>query len=322
MMNITPPGIRRFLRRFHRSESGTAMTEFAITLPVYLIFLLGISSVTTLHHNVLDSKKAASAALWEDAVDKQRGNSLPTNMAPAGGLIESQFYYWNLEDYSKHRFHGAFWGIDSLAAGTGMYPELGAKSILGHEWNNIEPKFQLSSILCEPSHAVTLNDDMMGAPQGSGVWSTIMAFTGARPGIAAGINYGISYGIDDRSFDYAGFGMSGDVQSHYVASVAPRATPHLFGSLMTYFELRDEDAYRDAAKINWWSPSSPSSGCKFSGGNTDTGGANNGEPVTTTTPVQGPDGEWYDVVVTCDADGSNCVEEIPPELEPPDGDGD
>lgn len=291
-------GLRRFLRHFHRSESGTAMTEFAITLPVYIVFLLGISSLTTVHHEVLDSKKDASANLWENAVSTQTGTSWPVEMTPISGFIAANTsYYMQIEDYARHPLHYGFQGIDSLASVTGMYPELGAKSILGQPYNNIDPKFTLGEILCTPSHAHTLNNDLMSFSGGGDIFSTILNVLGARPGIAAGINYGVSSGIDSRSFQYPGFGMTGEVQSHYVASVPTRPSPHVFGVGLTYLELRTEDAYRDVTRIGWSHMfTSVGNGCTGSGG----GGSSDGS----TQNIYDPDGNVVGST-TCDGEG-NC----------------
>lgn len=254
---IRLPSLRRLLGplgNLHRSQSGTAMTEFAITLPIYLIFIIGILSIYEIQQGVLLSEQNAAAALWEDAIDYQT-NPWRAEVVPLAGALTTGLFYDSIDEAVS------FYGIaDVVAAGGGMYPDSGAKAGAANLIPTInvspDPKLMLTQIVCSPSHTRNLMDDLPNASDmnfGSfqGFASTVMNLTGTRPALAAGLRYGTVGGKDRSHFAAADGRFSAETLTYYVASAPTAPSDHFMGAVLTRLELGTNNGWRDTARFGW-----------------------------------------------------------------------
>lgn len=203
--------IRQRLTSIHRTQDGTALTEFVITLPVYLIFFSGILTLHQLQEVRLFSHKKTSAELWEKAIDVQT-SYFSAHMNPGTGAFVTGAYYADSGDL------GATAALDTGDAALGMYWESGLKLkalALGAPIFNAnfeyEPQTDLAPDVMNPSsHAYCLMNDRIGGRCGDSdgggggslgaTISTLFDFGGARPGFAAGIRYGVVGAVDKSSY--------------------------------------------------------------------------------------------------------------------------
>ncbi len=251
------------LRRLHQSRSGTAMTEFAVTLPIYILFMIGILNLYNIHQEVLLSEQRASAELWEDAVGVQSGFPVSFEMTPGSGAISSASHYSSVGD-----FLSVANSIDSGTAAGGMYAESGLKVSAADLIPNVnvdpEPEFNLNQVVCDPSFTSNLMNDRMLAGQMdydnfAGIASSVLNATGARPALGAGIRYGIVGGIDDHQFgsdsDASAMGMTqafgGDVQTDYSALAPTRPVDRIGTVGLARLEIGPDDGFSDTANFGW-----------------------------------------------------------------------
>lgn len=65
------------LRLFRRDEDGTALTELAIMLPVFILIWIGIVNLYKLESGGMRAKITASANTWDKAMDVAYGGHVP-----------------------------------------------------------------------------------------------------------------------------------------------------------------------------------------------------------------------------------------------------
>lgn len=67
------------LRGLDRDERGTSMTEFVITLPMFIVIFAGVGSLTRMEKESVRTKLAAARATWNEAipVHNTQGNMFP-----------------------------------------------------------------------------------------------------------------------------------------------------------------------------------------------------------------------------------------------------
>lgn len=255
------------LRRLHRCRSGTAMTEFAITLPVYVMFMVGIISMYEIHQGAMVSEQRAAAEMWDEALDVQYRNYIPGYEAhPVAAGARAADYYDSADD------------MDTLAAGLdigtnlavildigGMYADSGTKAMLANfiDPNAMDlecpdsPKLVLNQIVDGESHTHRLMNDTMdfsslNSDLGSvmGAASALLDGSGSRPMLAAGIRYGIVGGIDTTEWesgdDVQGRGYQAETLTAYNASAPTRPMERLFQLIFVRMEIGTEDAYADS----------------------------------------------------------------------------
>lgn len=244
------------LRRLHRCDSGAALTEFAITLPVYVVFMVGIITMYEIHQGVLVSEQKAAANLWDDALDVQHRDYLPDLRAtPASGAVNSGSFYNEVGDTWTVSS-----GLDMAAAG-GHYTDSGAKagfaSLIDPAAANPDPpggpRLRLDQIICSPSHAETLMNDSVSLNSFSGSWTNLLAATGVGQMMGSGIRYGIVSGIDETDFGSSDEirAYQAETQTSYNASAPTRPMERLYGVAMARMEIGTEDAFEDTIAFGW-----------------------------------------------------------------------
>jgi hypothetical protein len=235
----------------HRHESGATLTEFAITLPVFFLLMVGIINVAEVQQGVLVSEQRASANLWKDAVEYQTGGPR-AEMVPDVGANTADSYYNKIGQSSSIY---SILDTSSLTSGlySGSYVKAGAANLMPGVTVSPQPRMKLDQIMCSnPSFGFNLMNDEKEADDFNfdnawGIASLIFNATGTRPGLAAGIRYGTVSGVDESTFgstDQARV-YQADTLTHYVASAPTQPTNRFFAVGLARIEVGTESAYRD-----------------------------------------------------------------------------
>src|SRR5690554_5578457 len=239
--------IHSVARQLRNEEDGTALTEFVIILPIFLVAFGGILSLYDAHETALRTHALASAELWADVRPIQTSYKAQ-HMHPAAGAIDAGLHYADTGQ----------WGVaaakDITEALAGMYADSGGKVMLADmiEEVGVEPKLTLSGIVeNNNSHTFNLMNDQMLAGemnmQGfSGVASTILTQIGARPVLAAGIRYGIASSVVRTPFPANRRLLNGQVEAAYTAAAPPMPEERLMAVALTRLEMGTEAPLQEA----------------------------------------------------------------------------
>lgn len=249
-MNLPSPAfsLRGLLAAFHRDQRGTSLTEFAITLPIYLILLVGLLNLYHLHQNALMSVQRSTAEMWDDAIQTQR---FPwrAEVMPATAAISTGLFY-----NSVGEFPGFYSGIDVSAAAGGLYTDSWMKAGAMNQIPNVnvspDPKRRLNQIVCNPSHAHSLMNDQadfrsLNFGSFGNFINSLAGLSGTRPAIAAGIRYGTVEGSDRTTFGPSDGRFQAEALTYSVASAPTMPSDHLFGVVFTRLEMGTESGWRD-----------------------------------------------------------------------------
>lgn len=247
-MNFERFQILSILRHFHRAQSGAALTEFAITLPVYLMFTAGIISLYNIQKDAILTHQLASSHLWEEAIEVQ--TSYTSRLFPLGGAANSFSYYSDV---------GETWtimnGFDSVTSGLGMYNESGVKAggmdlIPGFNVSP-DPKVNLApDVMDKESHSFCLMNDNalqscdLSVSGFAAAINSLLDLAGARPGLAAGIRYGIVGVYDDTAYKSLEMLDNNDPKARYTVMAPTMPEERLMAVALTRLEMsRGHDAY-------------------------------------------------------------------------------
>ena len=173
-----------------RSESGSAMTEFVIGLPIFIMIFSGMGMLYRLNHESLIVKADANAKMWADA------EADITGMVPFGAVLSVN----SIGDLFQN----------GLSAG-GIYADSGVKVRIPYTIMpgavSTEPKLTIGGIMGTDNTYVShrlLNDLASPTWHGGGfvgAFSSIVETLGSGPAIAAGMRYGAVDGEATRSFE-------------------------------------------------------------------------------------------------------------------------
>ncbi len=192
------------IRRAHQNQRASALTEFVIGLPIFILIFAGVSDIYQINNTALVVKAAASSKTFADAVSIQT-TLRPAHMNPVGSAIV------DLAQGNYNGFGDAF--INGLS-GAGIYADSGVKVGLADLILpvNPEPKVTLAPIMGQADESgsnlysynllndlVSFEKESFSTPSFTNITSGILSLTGARPAIAAGIRYGAARGEDSGS---------------------------------------------------------------------------------------------------------------------------
>lgn len=247
-MNSFLTKIRYSVGRLHRAQSGAALTEFAITLPVYLAFTVGILTLYNIQQDTLISQARASSSLWNEVIEAQTSYN-PAHMVPIAGAAMSQVDYYNPigDTFSVMS------GLDTITAAGGIHFEGGTKAgtitaIPGFTLG-VEPGARpilTPDIMDSNSHAFCLvNDNLVEGISDcdtsfSGFSSTInslLDIAGVRPGFAAGIRYGVVGAYDDESYESHHLLNNDDPKARFNTMVPTVSEERIWSVLLTRLEM-------------------------------------------------------------------------------------
>lgn len=220
------------IRQFHRGEEGTALTELAITLPIFLLLLTGLLHLGNLGQVTVAVKNVAYQEMWRDANEKTQGSSL-AHVSPRGQLLEMTPDHNGFTPVSM--INSVSNGVGGLGGHWGearMYTELGAALSLGGvnyrnsdttaatRLNNNMPGYlnMTSSIIGTGNHRpkFALDDNLADSEQNlmenfsgqsgisgmiSGGLASLLEISGIGPGMLAGIRYGDGQGSASAEVD-------------------------------------------------------------------------------------------------------------------------
>lgn len=244
-MNISET-IQSVARQLRDEERATALTEFVIILPIFLVAFGGILSLYDAHETALRTHALASAELWKDVRPIQTSYKA-VHMHPVAGAIDAGLHY---NDTGQ-------WGVmaakDIGESIGGLYADSGGKASMAAVVENIgvDPKLTLSGVLGDnTSHTFNLmNDLIMAGQMQTGGWaqvtSSVLTQAGARPALAAGIRYGIGSSVVRKDFPSSPW-LDGQAEAAYTAAAPPMPEERLLAVVLTRLEMGTVDAYQEA----------------------------------------------------------------------------
>jgi len=59
----------RLLSSFHKNEDGTAMTEFVVVLPIFILMFVGMNELYKTNRQGLRAKITAAKSTWQASMD-------------------------------------------------------------------------------------------------------------------------------------------------------------------------------------------------------------------------------------------------------------
>lgn len=170
--------------RLHKDQRGSAMTEFVIGLPIFILIFSGMGTLYRLNDAKLRMTATANTDLWESA---QESIQTTTNVSPIGALASIRSFGDLLTSGTQvggiYKDSYAKVGVAAL-----LVPGAPDTSKLSYTVLGIDDKFRTKS------PAKVLLDDAIRVPRSfSGFGGFLREFigaTGSSLGLGAGIRYG------------------------------------------------------------------------------------------------------------------------------------
>lgn len=266
------------LKRLHRGEEGSAITEFTMFLPVWVICFAGIVNLGKIGHGTTNTQIQAQQNLWENLVDKvdydlqdlehisPRAAAIPAaskSMRPRANHVRA--------NETANTFESLTWSVAMGAQG--HWGESYQRTIILDSAGIADlgdgPYYQASDLIEAAYPTSIVSDALTDADMPSGGVADIVASaiqaSGALAAVGAGIRYGVVVGekVDD-SVEVTGFGTISS-NSRYDALVPPSAMTGFTADRIPFFLARlmaeAEDNY--AVMLNYteseWTSASPGS---------------------------------------------------------------
>lgn len=189
--------------RFHKDEKGSALTEFTIGLPIFLIIFSGLISIYQLSEASLISQLTANQKLWENTQDISAAKDLlyssPITVAAESGadLLDIASGKGSIKDLLNASQAGGIY-TDSWAKNKAadLIPGATVPDPIHKTVSDIHESFTETS----PAQSL-LNDNVVENAKNAeipdtiaGALSSILSISGANLGIATGIRYGTDIG--------------------------------------------------------------------------------------------------------------------------------
>ncbi len=218
------------LQKF-REENGTAVTEFVMFLPVFVVTFAGIVNLGKFGYETTRTQVLAQKKLWANVMPITHGIADGgVHMSSVAGGGEAAAHIGALATDGDNPQQAA----DVIEAGI----MAGGLAIDGH-WgesylrvkpfeavgfaDDVDPTYDAKDIIGEQPFPNAILNDGLNRPKPDGivgVITSLLSGSGAVPAMAAGIRYGEVYGEEDRSFTVGNFG-SFNAEAHYDVLVAP-----------------------------------------------------------------------------------------------------
>ena len=223
------------LRRFHRNEEGVSLTEFIITVPIFLSLMVGILNMGQLLREVPQAGRYAATEMWEATYAAESDTLRMSARYEWTELGSHQGWIGNM--YSAYAGATGHWGESFLYSGP-LMTGLTGRTIPTHgEYGRMRQNRTLSpSNIVGNAHVATMmvNDgltfdslttSMGGNPTSltgiiGAVAGSAVAISGASAGFGAGIRYGQVRTTYEHSFEMS-FGGSRDWTYGYTSLVSP-----------------------------------------------------------------------------------------------------
>ncbi len=227
--------LRRLFSSLHR-ESGTAITELVMGLPVFIMIFSGMGMLYQFNQEALVVKGKAYSELWKSDAD---GSLL--GMIPIVGAATS---ISSIGDVWQNGLSGAGIYVDS-----GVKAKIPAVLMPG---SNITPKYSIGSITGGSNDMVNnrLLNDMITPTFNSGgfaqIVSSIIQTTGAGLAVGAGIRYGAAKGSATASKNSGVWGQI-DYDSGEIDLPARTAATHRIAAVaLTRLELSNTERFDES----------------------------------------------------------------------------
>jgi len=246
----------KILDMLHDDDRGTAMTEFVICLPVFLIVFAGIATLAELEVASTAVEVRATKDLWSKAIPVQQSNiSIHMQPAVSGAMAVGQI--------GSH-FSQPIGDTLAIAKEGG----LAAKGHFGESYFATKPVDVFADLgspvegrltpdcqqIVPTDYTRDLVDDSLvkQIPSGSGplaAFNMVISMAGVRPAIAAGIRYGIVVGQNSDS------GQAGpvpyNVSAGYDVLVAPKPSNEWIATAVTRLAAESYKPYSGVLGIEF-----------------------------------------------------------------------
>ena len=255
------------VKKLHHGEDATAMTEFVIGLPVFILLFVGIINLQMAGSNSIIVKGVAHQKMWRKAIDVQTGYVPDWSVNPA---LAAGHASW---------FHSQTGGsaLDyALDAGDGAAAALGLSGgIMANSYSRVKPIDFVENVgaydgritydlnaeyLVSESDSVTnalMNDAMdygsFSSITGNGVLgglNSVVDFVGMRPAVAGGVRYGISGDWHEQSVNLIGMPETTYYARSHVAN-APRPTSRYITFAVVRLAMEKDSHYTTAIDFDW-----------------------------------------------------------------------
>ena len=261
-------------RRLADDERGTTLTEFVMTLPIFVMIFIGILQLGTVtaHSVVVDAR--AYKETWDLAIPVSKEKVSLAHMTPAsgGGLAVKAISY---EHTRSSLQQGAVQAAELMT-----YQGLAKDGTLGESYNRALPAEKVLNIgNLDGNLQSSLSPDLIGnskyakdllnesvdfAASGSGALSQLNGFVtgaGIRPAIAAGMRYGAVVGEASDSTSWLNFPVN--YRAHFNTLVAPypmgTAEDELTTTAVTRLTMEAQNPYAEVLGIAFEQPLSSES---------------------------------------------------------------
>lgn len=247
--------IANTVRDIARNESGSAMTEFVICLPVFVLVFIGINNLTKLEKEGIATKIRGTQAVWREAIPVQKGYDIQHMQPTIAGAMETAGVWGQTStNYLADGYQTA--GAAGLALGGTVGEAYGMTTIIDIFADlGVDPLQQQAGPVVNNSQFVTdLVDDGLfkPTPPGSGplaVLNVILSVAGVKQAVGAGIRYGMAEGSASGNVNIMGknFGM----QAGYDVLVAPKPTDELWTTAVVRLTMENYQHYNGMLGIEF-----------------------------------------------------------------------
>ncbi|MEZ4461907.1 MAG: hypothetical protein R3E66_19730 [bacterium] len=201
-------------RIFVHGESGSAMTEFVMFLPVFVVTFAGLVNLGKFGYETTQTQILAQNQLWANVMPITHGiadgGEHMSSVAAGGAAAAHLAGLAGDGDNPQQLADGYEAGVMSLGLAIGghwgeSYARVKPFSVTSLA-NDVDPQFSASDVIGEQPFPQSILNDGPNRPTPSGVVdviTTLLSGSGALPAMAAGIRYGEVFGSRIGRFRWA-----------------------------------------------------------------------------------------------------------------------
>ncbi len=257
-----------WVQRFHKNQYGTTLTEFLITLPIFIVIFITMVR--------LGQFELTAGQVWKTAYQDTWAKALPVSESPVVP-ISSQYMHGNPQlagsaasaQLGQHSTHNK---IDSLKGNIGglerdTYSGLQSSGHWGESFNRIQPIMEYADIVNIHGYVSAQPTKVIGnsgysrsiVDDSGGMVQTANGGSGVAAAVAAGARYGTVFGMSEINPTIMGIKIP--MYVHFNTLVAPMpftestTTMEVSRSLML-----KQSHYRDILGISMSQPLSSGTG--------------------------------------------------------------
>lgn len=261
----------QLIDRWKSDEEGTTMTEFIITVPMFIVAFVGVMQLGLFTEKSVKTWARAHANTFQLAIPSSRIRMSPMAQPSVAAGISATTMTLGKPINQPGLQRGITMGLDGAT-----YAAMGWKGHWGESNMRTKPVDMMvdmryldngttqdsSKVLGNSELAKNLVDEEVGdfSGSGSGALSAInglLSGSGLRPAMAAGMRYGAVGGFATDSLSVAGRTMS--FRASFTSLVPPY--PHTgfvdaqgLPTALTRITMEDTDQYKEILGIKWSQP--------------------------------------------------------------------